>query len=268
MYRAVHPAVVLVLAVVGLASVPGPAVAGKGADRLVPSRVKISSPDAALTVRVVFRVTNRGESPGRRAEPRTVRVKLLGPEKSRHRLGKVEVGPLKAGKRVKRSVRGRLPATAAPGEYHARVCVRSGGKQRCRTSRSSIVITLPALQITPTSHDFGDVLVGVTSGFEMFSVTNTGGLATGSLETGLGGARPDEFVLGGPDSCTGRPLAGGATCTINVAYSPTEAGTAAASLEITGSPGLSAIATLAGTGLAPARARGTAPHLAGAGPFR
>ncbi len=109
------------------------------------------------------------------------------------------------------------------------------------------------LSIGPTPQAFGDVTVGSMSSATTFTVTNTGGSATGALNTALGGANPTQFpVTSGGNSCQGATLQAGASCTISVLFAPTSAGAKSASLTVTGNPGGSASAALAGNALTPA----------------
>jgi len=67
-----------------------------------------------------------------------------------------------------------------------------------------------ALSITPSSHDFGSVVFGQASGAFSFTVTNTGGTASGKLSVVISGPNAADFaqtsncptVLGAGGSCT------------------------------------------------------------------
>src|SRR5262249_27406871 len=75
-----------------------------------------------------------------------------------------------------------------------------------------------AIGISPTSQDFGPLVQGAPAGSDVpFTVTNTGGVATGTLTASLGGTNADQFGLG-TDGCTGHTLAASASCTVNAHF--------------------------------------------------
>ena len=91
---------------------------------------------------------------------------------------------------------------------------------------------------------------GTTSGDETFTVTNAGQATSGTVALSLGGTNAGAFAI---DSTTcGASLAGGASCTVAVNFTPGALGTLAASLSATASPGGSATAALQGEGQATA----------------
>ena len=125
-------------------------------------------------------------------------------------------------------------------------------------SSSTVVVALTgtglapaALQIAPITRGFGQIVTGQQSGVVSFVVSNTGGVPTGMLATGLGGAMPGDFAIL-TDGCNGRTLAGGASCNIDVRFQPASVGAKAAELSAGASPGGLVKATLSGTGLPPA----------------
>ncbi len=109
-------------------------------------------------------------------------------------------------------------------------------------------ITPGALQVTPPMQDFGSVTMGGNSGTQTFTITNTGGQASGAITSGLMGTDAAQFVITA-DGCMTQALAPNATCQITVRFSPSTAGAKSASLNVTASPGGSAIAQLSGMGL-------------------
>ena len=80
--------------------------------------------------------------------------------------------------------------------------------------------------------------------FPMGTVTNTGGVATGTLSVTLGGTNPSQFHIV-TDNCTST-LAASASCTVIADFRPTAAGAAAASLIVSGTPGGTASASISG----------------------
>jgi hypothetical protein len=113
-----------------------------------------------------------------------------------------------------------------------------------------------ALAVSPAAgHDFGSVTQGGQSADFPFTVTNSGGVASGTLSVALTGGSANQFQLG-TDTCAGATLAanGGTSCTVNVHFQPTASTTGAvqATLTITGTPGGTTTATVSGTALTPA----------------
>ena len=78
--------------------------------------------------------------------------------------------------------------------------------------------------------DFGDVVLGATSSPATFTVTNDGDAATAALTVALDDAAAGFAV--GDDTCAGHPLAGHASCTVDVGFAPTVAGAATTALRI------------------------------------
>jgi hypothetical protein len=102
----------------------------------------------------------------------------------------------------------------------------------------------PAVMLSPSTLNFSPAqLVGTTSASQPVTLTNTGTATLTITSIGFTGANASEF--GETDKC-GPALAAGVSCTINVTFTPTAVGTAAASLSITdnaaGSPQTVALA--------------------------
>jgi len=104
-----------------------------------------------------------------------------------------------------------------------------------------------AVSLTPTSHDFGAVTAKSTSAPFAFTLTNSGTAALSINNISIGGANGNRFNQ--TNNC-GSTLAIGASCTINVTFTPQKAGTAySATLQISdNAPGSPQAATLTGTG--------------------
>ena len=105
-----------------------------------------------------------------------------------------------------------------------------------------------SLDITPGTQDFGIVPKGGNSGTVTFDVANTGAVGSGTLATMVLGADAAEFEITS-NGCMGQVLAANTRCQISMRFSPTAAGLKAATLNVTGTPGGTAIAQLSGTGL-------------------
>jgi hypothetical protein len=103
-----------------------------------------------------------------------------------------------------------------------------------------------ALRITGTS-DHGAVDVATTGPVQTYTVRNDGGSATGALSVQLVGGSPGSFRIT-QSTCAGNTLAPAATCTIDVVFEPSAAGTVTTSLRVNGSPGGTGVLALRGTG--------------------
>ncbi len=105
------------------------------------------------------------------------------------------------------------------------------------------------LSITPKSNGFGSVALNQKSTSVDFTVTNTGGAATGALTTALGGSAASQFEIAG-NNCNAS-LAAAATCIVTVRFAPTTNMPAdkAATLTVSATPGGSVTADLQGAAL-------------------
>ena len=83
------------------------------------------------------------------------------------------------------------------------------------------------LTISPSPQGFGTHATGTTSPAQTFTVTNTGGVPSGTVATSLIGADPGQFTKSA-DTCNGQTLAPGASCTVDGAFAPTSVGAKAA----------------------------------------
>lgn len=91
--------------------------------------------------------------------------------------------------------------------------------------------TDPAIELSSTSIDFGNVVVDQTSMPAGLTVENigVGDLVVGSV--GLAGVHLDEFAVIS-DTCSGQTLGAGASCDISLEATPSDLGARVASLEI------------------------------------
>lgn len=131
-----------------------------------------------------------------------------------------------------------LQATASPG----------GTASSTLTGTGQIPATLT---ISPESKNFGHVLNGTTSPVQTFTVTNTGGQTSSTITTSVGTFVPAEFPKSS-DNCNGQTLAGGASCTLDVAFAPASTGDKNGTVDAIAATGGSASAQLDGTGVATA----------------
>jgi hypothetical protein len=111
----------------------------------------------------------------------------------------------------------------------------------------------PTLMVTPTSGAFGMVVLGSSSSV-MFTVTNTGGLASGALAVSVKGTHAADFVPFN-NECSGIPLIMGDSCMLGVRFSPGAVDVRSAFLEITWTSGPSFQIALSGEGLVPGTLR-------------
>jgi hypothetical protein len=102
-------------------------------------------------------------------------------------------------------------------------------------------VTAPAVSLSTNALSFGSVTVGA-SGTQSVTVTNSGNAALHLADATAGGA----FTIAA-STCTGATLAPGATCVITLAFAPTTAGNAGATLSVASDAG-TATAALTGTG--------------------
>ncbi len=87
------------------------------------------------------------------------------------------------------------------------------------------------LDITPSSYDFGSIDAGSSSNTQSFTISNSGNvnLAIGTIETT--GTNATEFTKQN-DNCSNTTVSTSSTCTVDVVFSPTSAGSKSASLDI------------------------------------
>ncbi len=107
----------------------------------------------------------------------------------------------------------------------------------------------PKASVTPTAHDFGQIVVTTSSGAQTFTVENIDSQAHTLTGITLNGANPGDFGLSGEPSLP-LPMNPNDTTTIDAVFSPTTAGarTADVVFEFDGGA-FSVIASLSGTGV-------------------
>lgn len=114
------------------------------------------------------------------------------------------------------------------------------------SQKVSVSGTGTAMEISPTSLNFGTVEVGTKSASLPVSVTNVGTSSVTFNSTGFSGSDPADFKQ--TNNCA-PSIAGGATCTINVTFTPGATGARSATLSIYDGGGASPQSvTLSGTG--------------------
>lgn len=141
------------------------------------------------------------------------------------------------------------PTTTGAKSASLDVSATPGGNPSAALTGTGITATLT---IAPTSNNYGTVVVNTSTSDVTFTVTNTGGLASGVPNVALSGNDPGEFTIS-TNNCTAA-LAPNGTCTVLVKFSPTSStlGAKSASLDVSATPGGMASATLSGTSAAQA----------------
>jgi outer membrane protein assembly factor BamB len=105
-----------------------------------------------------------------------------------------------------------------------------------------------ALTLTPAFPDDFPVVLDGSSFLPMtFTVTNFGTNATTAMTDTITGADPTQFHITA-DTCAGRVLAGGASCTVGVSFAPTLPAVRTAILTVHAASGGSVATALSGTG--------------------
>jgi parallel beta-helix repeat protein len=102
--------------------------------------------------------------------------------------------------------------------------------------------------VSPTSHNFGNIVVGSSSAAQTFTVSNTGtaDLVIGTIS--ITGTNPGEFGKQN-DNCSGQTIAPSGNCTVQAVFSPTSAGEKSANLSIpSNASGSPTLVPLSGTG--------------------
>jgi hypothetical protein len=112
-----------------------------------------------------------------------------------------------------------------------------------------LVPAIAVASVTPTSVAFGNQTVNTTSAAHALTLSNTGGATLTGINVVV--TTPFSRPTGTPGGTCGATLTAGATCTINVVFSPTSAVVSSGSVTITASVTVTGSAvTLSGTGVA------------------
>ena len=111
-----------------------------------------------------------------------------------------------------------------------------------------LAVPTAELTMSPTfAPDYGTVFDGMSSPPTTFTVTNFGSATSSTITRTLSGADSSQYRVTS-DRCTGTALAGKASCTIEVAFTPTIPGVRTATLAVHAATGGSAGASLTGVG--------------------
>ncbi len=104
-----------------------------------------------------------------------------------------------------------------------------------RNATVTLTPTGSGLVFDSTAHDFGTVQLSMSSMPFTFTATNMGMDQTGTPMVTIDGANAADFTFSTAD-CT-NPVGAGATCTVDVTFSPTAAGARSATLHLVATPG-------------------------------
>jgi hypothetical protein len=108
----------------------------------------------------------------------------------------------------------------------------------------------PAVSFSPASLTFGSVVVGQSSAPMALTLTNTGNATLNVTKVQITQPNASDFTE--TDNCAGQKIAAGASCTINVTFTPTTTGARSANVTVTdNATGSPQKVPVSGTGLAP-----------------
>jgi hypothetical protein len=112
--------------------------------------------------------------------------------------------------------------------------------------------TAPAVTLSPTSVNFGNVNIGSTSPAQSVKLTNSGNAALSISSIAITGTNSTSFAQTNTCPSGSSTLAAGASCTISVTFTPTVSGPLSASVSITDNAANSPQSVpLSGTGVTP-----------------
>src|SRR2546427_573722 len=112
----------------------------------------------------------------------------------------------------------------------------------------------PAVSWAPTNLAFGDQRLSTTSPAQTVTLTNSGTATLSITSIALAGLNPGDFAIAAGTTCTnGATVVVGASCLLNLTFTPTAASARTATVTITDdAPGSPRSVSLAGTGIVPA----------------
>ena len=110
--------------------------------------------------------------------------------------------------------------------------------------------TSPIFSVDPALKDFGTVILGESSAAQTFTVTNTGGGTLTITSVSKTGTDTDQFTLTDLNSYP-HDLTAGQSITVDVAFSPTSAGSKSANLSVESNAKVTHTAALSGVGFDP-----------------
>ena len=117
--------------------------------------------------------------------------------------------------------------------------------------------TIPEINVTPGTLDFGEVNTGSTSAAQAVTIQNEGEVSLSLSNISLSGADAARFAISG-NNC-GATLSAGASCTVQLTFSPTTAGSRSALLVITSNDSDEGTVNVALSGTTPGSGGGGTP---------
>jgi hypothetical protein len=117
------------------------------------------------------------------------------------------------------------------------------------TGVSSVTLA-PAITFTPSALAFGSQVLGATTAAKTVQLANTGTAALSLTSLQLAGTNPGDFAQTSDCPLSGT-LAVGASCTINVTFTPTATASRSATLAAVSNATGTSLVTLTGTGTTP-----------------
>ncbi len=236
--------VTTVLLVVGVCAIaPADAASASNQARRITQVKAVGTPTTTgTTVSVSARVKNVTE---KRKGSAHAKVFLVGSKRS-YGLKSVKVPGIRAGGHVTVTAKRKAPVSAPAGRYAVRVCL-VGHPDHCRTSGRTVEIAPSRLEASPTALSFGSTVKGTSTPAQQVRITNTGQSRTGKLSAAV--VDGPAFAVSG-SSCQ-VALTPGASCTVDVRFTPQAVGASTGTLQVTdGDTRTSVALTGAGTQLA------------------
>lgn len=139
------------------------------------------------------------------------------------------------------------PTTA--GDSTASIAVLdSVGTQTAALTGTAAIPPAPHAALTPPAVSFGSAAVGTTSPAQTLTLSNPGSVVLAITSITLAGANSSSFAI--MTNTCGPSLAAGASCSINITFSPGSTGDLAATLSVADAAGMQ-LSTLSGSGTAP-----------------
>src|SRR5579863_9167212 len=115
---------------------------------------------------------------------------------------------------------------------------------------STLLSAQPTVKLSPTSLNFGNQMVDVSSTAQVITLTNTGTSSLSITNIKISGGNHADFSQ--TNTC-GSTLAANASCTISVVFTPSKTGTRTSTVSISdNASGSPQSVALSGTGVAPA----------------
>ena len=126
--------------------------------------------------------------------------------------------------------------------------VVASANNRITAGLSGIGVRAALLSLTPAAQLFGSTALGASGSPITFTVRNAGGVDTSTMTFTKTGANAADFVVS-QNNCAGT-LAAGASCTLQIVFSPGALGAREATISVTATTGGTSEGSLSGTGIA------------------